>query len=203
MNAKNKKTLRYESPAFTLTLHLFRQCLDELSLDSEQAETLRIKEFFTWMQARREQHSFMEDPLFPDREELQESWGISDRTFAVLDKVLSDPLETCERVYPWWPLLSLAARRPLQCPISGIKITLEINYEDGNNVIIPMPLGQQDEPYTGGMILTLWRAQLSQAINSLAAIGFDKLHENHCESPGGNGVIDMSSNKKNIGGMGL
>lgn len=203
MNAKNKKILRYDSPAFTLTLHLFRQCLDELSLDSEQAEILRIKEFYAWLQIRREQHSFLDDPMFPDKDELQEFWGIGDSTFTALGRIFSDPFETCERVHPWWPLLSLAARRPLQHPIAGIKITLEINYEGGNNVVIPMPLGQQDEPYTSGMILTLWRAQLSQAINSLADIGFDNLYEDHCTKPDGGGVIDMNNNKKNIGGMGL
>lgn len=166
--------LRYDHPGYTLVAHLFRQYLVDNDIDTEQAEKVTIRQFYEWVVA--DQGEPTVDSLFPDKSALQETYDISDEVFEDITGVFSNPFDACARLYTWWPLLTLAARKPLTNTVAAIALTVSVHFKDGLDAIFTMPLKPDLGPFTDGLVSTLWRGQLVQVGTLLRSKGLDAIH---------------------------
>ena len=165
--------LRFDSPIFTLVQHLFRRFVVETEQSTEEAEHSTIREFVEWAN---EQYQ-----LFPDKEELEETYDFDEESFELVSKMMERPFLACGQLYSWWPLLVLSSRKPLKHKVKAISLAVAVKFDDDQVVHFPFPLEHEmSDPYTDGMILTLWRNQLNQAIDMVAAEGCDRIYEKCC-----------------------
>jgi hypothetical protein len=190
--------LRFDHPGFTLTGHLFRQFLVEEEMTTKDAEEVAIRTFYEWAMVRIESNPECELPLFPDKEELIELYDFNDEIFELVSALFENPFSACGQLYEWWPMFCFAGRRPLKHKIEAISLSAAIRFEDGHMAHIPMPTGAQAEPYTDGMIMTLWRGQLNRISQLLVVDGADSLHPDETLSQS-----VPTHNPKRPGGLGL
>jgi hypothetical protein len=169
--------LRFNHPGYTLVAHLFRQFLVEEDIDTKQAEFISIRKFYRWARRRIESNPAVELPLFPDKAKLQEVYDITDDNFEFISELFESPFEACAHLYTWWPLICLAARGPSKHNVQAISLAVSIRFEDGVTLHFPMPLGQQTEPYSDGLVLTLWRGQLAMVAHMMRSRSLDELHD--------------------------
>jgi hypothetical protein len=195
--------LRYNHAGFTLVSHLFRQFLVEENIDTEAAERVTISQFYKWVKGRRDVHAEYEYGLFPDKDELQEAYDIEDEHFEFVDNLLSKPFLACSHLYVWWPLLCMAGRKPLKNKPVAISLAISIQFSDGLTAHFPMPLGLQSEPYSDGMVLTLWRAQMSQIANMLRDSGLDEIHDLVEASGGKLATLEVTSEDEGNSDLGF
>lgn len=190
--------LRYNHAGFTLVAHLFRQYLVEEDLDTKEAEHVSIGSFYKWAKERRD-----DNELFPDKAELQEFYEIDDEHFEFVEKVFSKPFFACSHLYVWWPLLCLSGRKPLKHKPIAISLAVSIQFDDGLTAHLPMPLGIQSEPFSDGMVLTLWRAQMSQISNMLRDTGLDHIHDTVEKTGNKIATLEVTSESDDTNDVGL
>ena len=169
--------VRFQHPGFTLALHLFRQFLVENDKTTEDAAKATVKEFFYWLKERAVQNIALPFPLFPDAEELLETYDITDNDIMELSEQLDEPFEACSRLYRWWPMLCMSGRRPLKRKITGVTLGVNIEYDDGINANMYFPTREQSEPFTDGMIAVLWRHKTDEIIDLLSDVGSDEIYD--------------------------
>ena len=188
------KNLRFGSATYTLVWHLFRRYVEEQELTTNEQEGIKIGDFYEWTQDQ--------FGLFPHKEDLEEAYDLGEEDFERVNQLLSDPFQAMSKLYTWWPMLALSGRKPLTHKPVSIALSVAIQFEDGHQAQIPLPLGGQPEPYTDGMVLTLWRGQLAQISDVLAVRGIDSLYEQVCT-----GVEDTHELEteipRNSGGLGF
>jgi hypothetical protein len=174
------ENLRFNHTGFTLAAYLFRQMLVEQNLDTEQAEYLSIKQFYEWVKEK-QQNCFSDtsviDTLFPDKAELVAAYSLVDSDFELVINIFDNPFSACAQLYCWWPLISCFSRKPITPKILGIELSGKIFFEDGIEVTLPMTLGEQAEPFTVGMVCSLWRAQLVMLQQALRSTNLQQIHD--------------------------
>lgn len=195
--------LRFGHPGYTLVAHLFRQFLVDNDLDTKEAEHVSIRKFYDWANEIKEENSTAEVPLFPDKDALQEVYDISDDDFEFINEIFDSPFDTCAHLYSWWPLLCLAGRLLPKNKILAISLAVSVRFEDGVTIHFPLPVGQQSEPFTDGMVMSLWRGQLSMIAHMLRDKSLDYFHDETVKRGLTQASLDVEFKENTDGDVGL
>lgn len=169
--------LRFNHPAFTLTLHLFKNYLVEKDLDTEQAEKVTIKEFYEWVKERQEENAMLEHPAFPDLADILTKLDIDDEEFIYVENMFEDPFICVSNLHPWWPVIRLYLRKSPDIKVELISLTASIKYDNGVTAHLPMILPATSEPFNEGVIGSVWRSQLNVLTQTVTEKGLKAIYD--------------------------
>lgn len=163
-----------DAVVFALVRHLFHCYLYEHELDTEQAESVPLNNFYLWMRRQIIGECVIVES-FPDYE-LILSNGFTDEDVRRTLTAVSSPLTFVPVLQRWWPLLTLASRRPPTSAVSAVVFTASVVYVDGSQALLNRTVDLSRTKCTDGALVTLLRELSDEIAHDASRLGIDGIY---------------------------
>lgn len=162
-----------EQKLFGIFKCLFGEWIEAQGFDTEQMQKAHAGKFILWC---REQWNADEDF------EKKLAAAIPQLTaddYATARKLLFRDFEIWQVIFVWWPILSLAGRRPLQNKLAFAHVQFTFGFQDGTGVQLTVEAQNRGEEHfkSDGYMCSLLRSQVENVIESVMKTGLDEMHE--------------------------
>lgn len=158
--------------------YLFRQYVIDQDVDTdENLYSARMEDFVNWCEQAR---AFDEH-----HDRFVNSMNIREASVDAIRGVIEgNPWRCAAMLMPMWPIFALQHRPQRTNAIKSTRVSFAVTFADGT--VAQITGGYRHEPGSqigDGFICALLQDQLAQIVNTVAANGFDKLHDEHAQEP--------------------
>lgn len=163
-----------EQKLFGMFKYLFGEWVEAQGFDTEQMRKAHAGKFILWC---REQWG-TDDNLEKKLNEAIPQLTADD--YILARKLLFRDFEIWQVIFVWWPILSLAGRKPLQHKLAFTHVQFTFGFADGTGVQLTAEAQNKGEEHfkSDGYMCSLLRSQVENVIESVMKTGLDAMYDN-------------------------